>query len=296
VPPRDPDGRLPIARRDALRAVGSAGAALALANLASCSRKRPAAKVRGDASCSAFEAEIDTQVRMAARVYKASVLEAALALKSKNRTEGKADCPMPVIVYNNVVVFDRPEEDGGGLNFGQDFIRALLSFGLGRCGRTFEMCSGPGYIGYSLLANGYCQSLTLADINPRAAQSARHTALVNGISHLVNVYVSDNLKQIPDSEKWDLVVGNPPHFREPSGYNRLLGDDLGWVLHRDFYLSVAKFMKPGGHIVLVENGTGSAVSDFAPMIAQGGGTLVAAHDATTLTGKPTGYYYVVSRW
>jgi hypothetical protein len=293
IPSRDAGRALRVTRRDAL---GAVGAALALSGLFSCSRNRQI-ETRDDwASRHPYNIPIDTQVQLAARIYGASVLEKALAITVKNRISRRSDLPSPVVAYNKLIVYDRPEEDGGGLSFGQDFPRALLTLGLGRCDRIFEMCAGPGYIGYSLLANGFCQKLTLADINPRAVQSARQTALVNGISELVNIYVSDNLKQIPDVEKWDLVVGNPPHFGQAKPHLTLILDDPGWSMHHDFYLSVRRFMKPGGHIVLVESEGGSVVSDFEPMIRQGGGTLVASSRAVSLTGKPFGFYYVVSKW
>lgn len=293
IPQRNVGNALRVTRREAL---GVVGAALALSGSFSCSRNRQNKTRDNWSSRQLWFLSLDPQVQMAARNYGSTVLEKALATKLKNRLWGRPDLPSPVVIYNNIIVYDRPEEEGGGLSFGEDFPRALLSFGLSRCDRIFEMCAGPGYIGYSLLANGFCQKLTLADINPRAVQSARKTAVENHISELVNIYVSDNLKQIPYSEKWDLVVGNPPHFGRAKPHLSLILDDPGWALHHDFYLSVKKFMRPNGHIVLVESERGSVVSDFEPMIRQGGGTLVATSKLVTLSGRPTGFYYVISKW
>jgi len=41
--------------------------------------------------------------------------------------------------------------DGGGSTFGQDFIPVLRARGMPKVQRTFEWCSGPGFIGFSLL-------------------------------------------------------------------------------------------------------------------------------------------------
>src|ERR1700734_2373494 len=41
---------------------------------------------------------------------------------------------------------------------------------------------------------------------------ASYTVRVNKLSDRVSVYQSDNLKSIPRSEMWNLVVSNPPHF------------------------------------------------------------------------------------
>ena len=119
-----------------------------------------------------------------------------------------------VAYYGQIAVFDKPNHHMGGLAFGRDFPRVLNELGIGRRGRMFEFCAGPGYIGYSLLAAGWCESLVLADIDPDAVSTARFTAAHNELEDRVVVYRSDALDQIPDSERWDLVVANPPHFSE----------------------------------------------------------------------------------
>lgn len=100
--------------------------------------------------------------------------------------------------------------DGGGRCFGQDFIPLLQSLGLPRQPRAFEWCAGPGFIGFSLLGHGLCETLCLADINPESESACERTSADNALSDRVSVYCSDNLRDIPKSEQWDLVVSNPP--------------------------------------------------------------------------------------
>jgi hypothetical protein len=97
--------------------------------------------------------------------------------------------------------------DGGGSAFGQEYIPYLRNRGMPRQMRTFEWCSGPGFIGFSLLGCGLTETLCLADINPEAVAACRRTIADNTIGARVEVYVSDNLASIPHSEQWDLVVG-----------------------------------------------------------------------------------------
>src|SRR5262249_50910480 len=101
---------------------------------------------------------------------------------------------------------------GGGRAFGQDFIPLLQGLGLPERSRAFEWCAGPGFIGFSLLAHGLCETLCLADINPEAVRACQRTIADHALSDRVSVYCSDNLRDIPKSEQWDLVVSNPPHF------------------------------------------------------------------------------------
>jgi methylase of polypeptide subunit release factors len=81
-----------------------------------------------------------------------------------------------------------------------------------RQSRVFEWCADPGFIGFALLRYGFCDTLSLADINPEAVEACRLTVTQNGLAERVTDYDSDNLEGIPTLEQWDLLVGNPPHF------------------------------------------------------------------------------------
>lgn len=202
----------------------------------------------------------------------------------------------PAAIFPGLVVFAHPDAYGGGLRGEQIFRRVLLDLGFQRCRHLFEFCSGPGYIGYSLLANGLCERLTLADLNPVAVEVARLTARHNGIEPLVNIYLSDALDGIPSSEQWDLVVGDPP-FRPPRGprdRGNLSECDPDWSLQRRFYASIKRFMVPGGHVVMPGNRPFSSPEFFEPMIRAGGGRVTTVVSGPR--GDTEGVYYLVSEW
>jgi hypothetical protein len=234
------------------------------------------------------------EVHFLDRNYSSRTLLKCLFHKTYRRIFGPPTQIVPSRRYG-VLVFDRPDLDGGGSSFGQDYVRALREIGLTNCSRIFEFCSGPGYIGYSLLAHGFCRSLALADINPVAVQAARMTADFNRLTDCVSVYLSDGLDQIPLSEKWDLVVSNPPHFLKWAGDGKLRTEDRDWEIHRKFYAKVKKFLNPGGSVFLQENALGSTTEDFAPMIEESGGRII-----RTMPGPDIGpggkMYYILSRW
>ena len=134
--------------------------------------------------------------------------------------------------------------DGGGARYGQDIIGFVRSR-IGRQDRTFEWCAGPGFIGFSLLGHGLTASLCLADINPAAVEACRETIRRNGLEGRVEVYLSDGLTAIPASERWNLVVGNPPHsgsadVRPEIKRPTVVYQDVGWAIHADFYASVGR--------------------------------------------------------
>jgi len=187
-----------------------------------------------------------------------------------------------------------PDLDGGGRAFGQDYI-PLVQHLFGRVRTVAEFCAGPGFIGFSLLAHGCCERLVLVDVNPRALDAVRETVRRNGLGDRVTWHLSNGLDDVPDTERWDLVVANPPHFPAPVAEQvSMITDDLGWALHAAFYARVGGFLAAGGSVLLQENSEGSVPEDFLPMIAAGG----LDHAGTLWFGGGQGgpgFYYLWSR-
>jgi predicted RNA methylase len=189
----------------------------------------------------------------------------------------------------------KEELDGGGATFGQDFLPFLRAREMPRRRRVFEWCSGPGFIGFSMLGNGLCETLCLADINPAAAASCRRTVRDNSLEDRVSVYESDNLRNIPRSETWDLVVSNPPHFIDQYEGD-IRAHDPRWDIHREFFNTVADHLAEGGVVVLQENNRGSTVETFRQMIDDAGLKLVFADgDSPQLTDASSFYYLGIMR-
>jgi hypothetical protein len=153
--------------------------------------------------------------------------------------------------------------EGGGTFSAEPFARFIRE----RCERrpvrferAFEWCSGPGFIGFTLLAEGICSHLCLADINPAAIDCVRRTVARNHLEARVSYYVSDNFANIPRDEQFDLIVGNPPSYSglnpmHPS-YDRYKNDvrvnDPNWSIRRDFYRNVKRYMKPDAWLFIAK--------------------------------------------
>jgi len=166
---------------------------------------------------------------------------------------------------------------GDGSTFGQGFLLYLLNRGMPKQARTFEWCAGPGFIGFSLLGADLTETLCLADINPQAVEACRRTIKDNALATRVNVYQSDNLASIPQSEQWDLVVGNPPWFSVEYAWGEatdLKSRDLDWRIHRTFFSQIEGHLKPGGIIILSENNNASTSETFRDMISSAGLDIV----------------------
>jgi SAM-dependent methyltransferase len=137
----------------------------------------------------------------------------------------------------------------------------------------------------------FLRHLCLADINPEAVEACRLTVAQNGLTNRVSIYHSDNLDGISSSERWDLVVGNPPHFSDISP-GELRFHDEGWKLHQRFFAAIDRFLKPGGIIVLLENNDGSTAETFRSMIEAAGLCIGFIHNCESRRTPYTRVYYL----
>lgn len=197
------------------------------------------------------------------------------------------------VKYGSIETLYLPQLEGGGTGFGQTYVPIVREL-FGKVGRVHEFCAGPGFIGFSLLAHGLCDSLCLSDINPVAVAAARETVRRNGLGDRVSVYLSDALEGIPPDERWDLVVSNPPHFRDQY-QGSLRHFDPEWSCHRNFYRAVGRHLSPGASVLIQENYEGSEEADFRPMVREAG-----LHEAGSLMYRGQGpyfdtYYFLWSR-
>jgi len=164
--------------------------------------------------------------------------------------------------YGDIDVSYTPAVDGGGTNMTPPLIDFIQHrFGAKRrFGTALEWGAGPGFIGFGLLAEGMCDFLCLADINPQAIECVNRTIKSNELQDRVRAYLSDNFDSIPKCERFDLVVGNPPSFcagnpAHPSS-SQLKGDirghDPDWKVHRVFYSQIAPFLNPDALVLMLE--------------------------------------------
>ena len=194
--------------------------------------------------------------------------------------------------YKNIKMHYEPNLDGGGRECYPEFLR-IIKEKIGKVNGAFEFCAGTAFIGFSLLADEMCKKLILADIEKESVECCKKTIKENNLENKVSAYQSDCLKQIPN-QKWDLVVGNPPHFSEPQvnlQQTTIINVDKNWDIHRSFYTDVSKYLKPNGSILLVENGRGSSPEVFYDMIKKNG--LKVADVLKCNLNRPSKFYFML---
>lgn len=171
-------------------------------------------------------------------------------------------------------VYYQTENDGGGTIFGQEYIEVLKTrYPKKVFNWCYEWCSGPGFIGYSILEHNLCHNLILTDMWAPAISDAEYTKnnLNIEIQKKINIHLLKDIALIPKKYKFDLIVGNPPHYKnnicvENNG-NRICTDE-NWESHRNFFKNIKKNLASNGVILLQESVTGSTKEDFREMIEE----------------------------
>lgn len=190
--------------------------------------------------------------------------------------------------------------DGGGTWFGQEYIEILQRYQGKSFKNCYEWCSGPGYIGFSILAHGLCDRLFLSDRFPLATESISQTVdhLPDSLRNRVSWALSSRVADLPPTDLFDLVVGNPPHYLECPGddnYQRIAVDP-GWGTHLEFFQNIGQRLAPEGIILLQENQAGSLSGpfEFRDMIHQCGLKITGYFTSPKFydTDGPTQIYYL----
>lgn len=187
---------------------------------------------------------------------------------------------MEKLIYQNVTVNSDRELWGGGSSFGQEYI-SVVKEKLGKVHHICEFGAGPGYIGFSLLAHGLCDHLTLVDINQKAIELCKKTIQENHLEDRVTTYVSDCFDNVPSTEKFDLVVSNPPHF--PSTDEEYKQDmkryDPDLKIHKKYYSQLAAHLAPNGSSIFQERKLATTIFSFKQMIEENNLMITGVFDA-----------------
>lgn len=84
--------------------------------------------------------------------------------------------------------------------------------------RGFEWCAGLGAFGFHMLGLGIAKHMVFNDYYDYAVEMCLKTAENNNMADKVTCYTTHTISTIPSQEKWDLVVGNPPHSWNTESY------------------------------------------------------------------------------
>lgn len=178
-------------------------------------------------------------------------------------------------------VFYQSHMNGGGPHFAPVFPRILRDLFPNRhFSNCMEWCSGPGFIGYEILDHKFCDRLELVDIYRPIQPYIEKTNSHNNITDKVSLTFSSQISNLSPDKKFDLIVSNPPHFKNYSEFaidvggdpnsnvdqnNFRVGVDPDWQIHREFFNNIHRHLNPGGVIILLEQSRSGSMTDLVPL-------------------------------
>ena len=141
--------------------------------------------------------------------------------------------------------------DGGG----RIWIDYIKHYDFPKFNSIMEMCSGPGFMGFFLGMKYNVQDIHLVDIHPPCIEAIEETNRINNLN--AKFYLSDTFDNY-DGPKVDFICANPPHLESIpkkyfEDYDPRILVDKDWYFHKKFFKDIHKYLKIGGHLLLLEN-------------------------------------------
>lgn len=159
--------------------------------------------------------------------------------------------------------------DGGGANCSEDIVNTIKSLRQSKYQNTLEWCAGMGAIGFDILGHDLAERVVFQDAITFAEPSIIRNALDNDFLDRVKVIISDTVGNLPEEEKFDLVVANPPHVDDFFAFLRnskmQRGNPLSFLsaarmcvdhkfsAHKEFFKNIRKYLTDDADLLLIEN-------------------------------------------
>lgn len=170
--------------------------------------------------------------------------------------------------------------DGGGIEVTLDILEVLKQISPGKVyENTLEWCAGMGAIGFDILGNNITKRVAFQDFIDFAELEILANAERNNLSDKVKCYISSVVSGIPEEEKFDLVVANPPHVSDYYDFlknSKMQGNrpeaflssarmcvDHKFSAHKEFFTNIRKYLTDDADILLVENSDNHTLKQWA---------------------------------
>jgi SAM-dependent methyltransferase len=125
-------------------------------------------------------------------------------------------------------------------------------------GRALELASGIGWLSENLVKAG--MQVVATDLNPRALDLGRFSALLNGVEG-IDFRQGDGLSSVT-GEKFDLIVSNPPYVQSPGGNMAFRESVAGDPICARLLREIPDHLAPGGIAIVLLNWTHAADEDW----------------------------------
>lgn len=164
--------------------------------------------------------------------------------------------------------------DGAGEMYCEELLALIDRTGKEKYSRALDWCAGYGPFGFELLDKKRADFVVFQDIYDVAINTCVTNALENNLSSQIGTYICSKISDLPENEKFDLVVGNPPHSNTSmyleknvlfENTKRLIVDE-NHEIHKEFLQNIYKYLINGADIYFT---AGSTFNSFIQWAVEG---------------------------
>jgi UDPglucose 6-dehydrogenase len=177
------------------------------------------------------------------------------------------------VKINNLKVSFPNHVDGGGYELIDEVISLIERTGKDKYAYALDWCSGYGPWGFSILTSNKADKVMFNDIYSVAIETVTNNADALGLSNRIKTIVGSTMSDLPNTEKFDLVVANPPHSSSDVHVTDLntkrIIVDIDFAAQKDFYTNIRKYLTDDADIY-ISAGSGDDDSPFVIWAMEGG--------------------------
>jgi len=197
-------------------------------------------------------------------------------------------------------------DDGGGASNAHyvDFLNAIGKEK--KYNNCLEWCAGLSAVAFSVLDANIAEKAVLMDFYEPALVRAQENAHKNNMGDRVSIRVCNKISMLPETDKFDLVVANPPQTDKDQWlnwnwtYKHLSQEqkdimyrvcvDKDWESHKEFFKNITKYLTPNADIYISAMYVVDVILDSAK---EGGLTLIELipHPALGIKSKTKAVIY-----
>jgi 16S rRNA G966 N2-methylase RsmD len=171
--------------------------------------------------------------------------------------------------------------NAGGTGYVQSYPRIIrYCYPNRKFSKCLDWCAGAGFLGFRLLADEICDSVTLMDCYRPSLDACKKTIynMPNKFKNKVELVNTDAIHKLDKKIKYDLIVGNPPGLTTKRYSQDTVTDphearltiDQDWQIHKEFFKNVHSILASNGVIILQKLSEIHDIKDFDYMVETSG--------------------------
>lgn len=157
-----------------------------------------------------------------------------------------------ITLESNVKCIFDPKIDNGNHELSAELAKLVKENKIYVCNRILDYCPGFGCVGLDMLALGTTNHVVFADTDEKTVLNCLETSKRSSILFYTTGYGLDSISDLPDSEKYDVVVAT------------MQDDEKKYI---DFFQNIHSYLTIYADIYLIENKDKPKIktSDYIPL-------------------------------